>query len=133
MSNKKYERKGVLFEGKYKVKPVNTDEYLMHLSRYLHLNPVSLISPDWKEESIKAWKKTNEYLKGYKWSSYADYLGLPAASKVVKKDFVMNYFKNSSEKYKKFISSWTKEDKEQIVRGPTSNNWQILQMCLFYG
>lgn len=37
--NLKYARVGSLFQGRYKAVPVVTDEYLMHLSRYIHLNP----------------------------------------------------------------------------------------------
>jgi putative transposase len=118
--NKKYKRKGVLFEGKYKVKPVDSDEYLMHLSRYLHLNPVSLISPDWKDEGIKEIEETREYLKNYKWSSYPAYIGLDSINRPVNKGFIMDYFKNSTEKYEKFINSWTIKDKELLDRGPTS-------------
>ncbi|MHB1050113.1 MAG: transposase [Bacteroidota bacterium] len=38
--NKDQERSGHLFEGKYKIKLIDSDEYLLHLSRYIHLNPV---------------------------------------------------------------------------------------------
>lgn len=38
--NKKYHRVGHLFQGIYKASYVKTDEYLLHLSRYIHLNPV---------------------------------------------------------------------------------------------
>ena len=37
--NKKYERSGPLFESRYKGVVVETDEQLLHLSRYIHLNP----------------------------------------------------------------------------------------------
>ncbi len=123
--NKKYKRTGSLFEGKYKTILIDTDEYLMHLSRYIHLNPVSIISPDWKDKGIKEEKKIEEYLKSYKWSSYRDYIGLNSISKAVKKDFIMEYFKKSEEQYEEFIKSWTAGDKEIIVRGSTSNKNKI--------
>lgn len=37
--NKKYQRVGKLYQGVYKAVMVNTDEQLLHLSRYIHLNP----------------------------------------------------------------------------------------------
>ena len=37
--NKKYERSGSLFETRYKASRISSDEYLMHVSRYIHLNP----------------------------------------------------------------------------------------------
>jgi len=38
--NLRYDRTGRLFEGPYKYKRINSSEYLMHLARYIHLNPV---------------------------------------------------------------------------------------------
>ena len=37
--NKKYERTGALFESRYKAVRVTSDSYLLHISRYIHLNP----------------------------------------------------------------------------------------------
>ena len=38
--NKRYEHSGTLFEGNYRVKPIQTTAYLLHLCRYIHGNPV---------------------------------------------------------------------------------------------
>jgi putative transposase len=38
--NKQQGRKGTLFEGRAKTVPVDSDEYVLHLCRYIHLNPV---------------------------------------------------------------------------------------------
>ncbi len=38
--NREWSRTGHLFEGRYRIKPVNSDEYLLHLARYIHRNPV---------------------------------------------------------------------------------------------
>ena len=37
--NKKYKRSGGLFESRYKASRVSNDIYLLHISRYIHLNP----------------------------------------------------------------------------------------------
>lgn len=37
--NRKYKRRGPLFESRYKASRINSDDYLMHISRYIHLNP----------------------------------------------------------------------------------------------
>ncbi len=39
--NNKKNRKGSLWGGKFENIPVNSDEQLLHLSRYIHLNPVT--------------------------------------------------------------------------------------------
>jgi putative transposase len=36
--NIKYKRRGVIFEGRYKASNIQSDVYLMHVSRYIHLN-----------------------------------------------------------------------------------------------
>ena len=38
--NKKYNRKGVLFQGSFQAKQVLDDDHLIQLSAYIHLNPV---------------------------------------------------------------------------------------------
>ncbi len=37
--NKKYHRIGPLFETRFKASMITRDDYLMHISRYIHLNP----------------------------------------------------------------------------------------------
>ncbi len=71
--NKKYERSGSLFEGKFKSRNVNKDNYFNYLFAYVHLNPVKLIQADWKENGIKDKNKTLEYIKDFKYSSFVDF------------------------------------------------------------
>lgn len=42
--NKKYDSSGALFESRYKASMITSDGYLMHISRYIHLNPAD----DWR-------------------------------------------------------------------------------------
>ena len=42
--NLRHNRHGHLFDGRYKSKLVDGDEYLLSLSRYVHLNPVKVLS-----------------------------------------------------------------------------------------
>lgn len=37
--NKKYKRSGPLFQERFKASLIDRDEYLLHISRYIHLNP----------------------------------------------------------------------------------------------
>jgi putative transposase len=57
--NKKYEKDGALFRGRYKAILVDAESYLLRLSRYIHLNPV-------KSGLVKHPEK-------YLWSSYQFY------------------------------------------------------------
>jgi putative transposase len=38
--NERYHRVGALFQGAFRAKHIDRPEYLLHLSRYIHLNPV---------------------------------------------------------------------------------------------
>jgi putative transposase len=38
--NKRYDHRGTLFEGNYRVKAIERPAYLLHLCRYIHANPV---------------------------------------------------------------------------------------------
>lgn len=111
--NKVCQRSGALFEGAFKSRYIDNDEYLIHLSRYIHLNPVELIQPDWKKQGIKDKKAAAVFLEDYKWSSYLDYIGKHNYPSVINKEFLLAYL-GSSEKYKKFVLSWLSEDIETI-------------------
>jgi len=67
--NLRHGRHGHLLDGRYKAKLVDGDEYLLELSRYVHLNPVQIFSQKHKpiEERIKT-------LRNYQWSSYPGYI-----------------------------------------------------------
>lgn len=65
--NIKYELVGPLFQGRFKAKLVDRDHYLLHLIRYIHLNPAELAKSSQRTQKI-------EFLERYAWSSYRDYL-----------------------------------------------------------
>jgi putative transposase len=60
--NKRFDRCGVLFQGRFQSIHVNDTDYLIHLSRYIHLNPVKAGFVDRAEE--------------WEFSSYLEYAGL---------------------------------------------------------
>lgn len=73
--NTKNERTGALFQGKFKAKLINEDRYFWYLISYIHLNPIKLIEPSWKETGIINKKSAEKFLQKYKHSSYLDYCG----------------------------------------------------------
>lgn len=72
--NKKHERRGALFEGKFKAQHADSDEYLKYLYSYIHLNPVKLIQSDWKEKGIRDVLGGYAYASEYPYSSLQLYL-----------------------------------------------------------
>lgn len=92
--NKAYDRVGPLFQGRYKAVIVNTDPQLLHLTRYIHLNP----------------KKLTRDLHNW-YSSYSDYIGLTSTS-WIKPSFVLKFFRQtqnqeikSNQTYQSFVES----------------------------
>ncbi len=72
--NTKKHRKGVLFDGTFKAKHLDDDNYLKYQYAYIHLNPIGIIDNGWKEKKIKNIQKAKEFLLSYKYSSFQDYL-----------------------------------------------------------
>jgi putative transposase len=73
--NTKYDRTGVLFQGRHKSKHVDRESYLDWLRLYIHLNPLDLYIKDWKEKGIPKLKINSsiDFLNQYKWVSCDDY------------------------------------------------------------
>jgi len=104
--NKKYERTGGLFEGRFKAEHADSDNYLKYLFSYIHLNPIKLIDKEWKEQGIRNKKEALEYLNNYQYSSYVDYLGKERIqNKILNRKAFPNYFPNRKE-FSKEIFEW---------------------------
>lgn len=87
--NTKNERNGSLFQGPFKEVHIETEEQLIHTSRYIHLNPVA--------SSIIE----SEDLCTYQWSSYPEYIGI-SENNICEKETILNFFKSSKE-YEQFV------------------------------
>ena len=104
--NKKYRRTGRLFEGTFKAQHVDTDEYLKYLFAYIHLNPVKLIDPHWKENGILDREGAEKYLLRYKYSSYLDYLGQNRIENaLLDKESFPEYFEEQGS-FELFVQDW---------------------------
>ncbi|OGZ63443.1 MAG: hypothetical protein A2402_01075 [Candidatus Staskawiczbacteria bacterium RIFOXYC1_FULL_37_43] len=73
--NRKYKRKGYVFQNRFRSVPIGDDNQLRTIFNYIHVNPISLIEPGWKENGIDNLDKAVSFLEDYKWSSYSDYIG----------------------------------------------------------
>ncbi|KKQ23150.1 MAG: hypothetical protein US40_C0018G0021 [Candidatus Roizmanbacteria bacterium GW2011_GWC2_37_13] len=78
--NKKYKRVGHVFQDRYKAILMDKEEYLLHLSRYIHQNAKDIL-------------KNNQKLVNYPWSSYSKYIS-GVGPKWLKKEYVLSYFKS---------------------------------------
>lgn len=110
--NNKYQRTGGLFEGKFKSVHIKTDHQAKYLFSYIHLNPLKLIFPKWKESGVKDMKKAVIFLLKYKWSSYIDYVdNSRSENKILDIHAFPKYFLNIID-FKKETFGWFKYDEE---------------------
>lgn len=110
--NKRYQRTGRLFENTFKSSHVDEDRYLKYLFAYIHLNPVKLLEPSWKEKGVQNLPATKKYLAVYADSSYLDYLNHDRPQKtIINQDSFPEYFILPSD-FSSFINDWllTKDD-----------------------
>jgi len=96
--NHRHERVGHLFQGRYKDILVDSDQYLLELIRYIHLNPVraNLVADP----------------ANYSYSSHRAYSGLVAAPPWLTLDWGQSQF----EDYLEFMGGTVKEEMEQQLR-----------------
>lgn len=85
--NTKNKRVGPLFQGEFKAVHIESNEQLIHVSRYIHLNPlINYVVKDILE---------------YRWSSYPEYAGIEGAQKCMKGTILGQF--NSAKEYVRFV------------------------------
>jgi len=87
--NAKNKRIGSVFQGPFRAVLIESEEQLIHLSRYIHLNPYS-----------SAIVRSPSSLLNYSWSSFQEYLGWENG--FCQKEAILSSF-SSLEKYRKFV------------------------------
>jgi REP element-mobilizing transposase RayT len=98
--NKAFARTGSLFQGAFQARLVECNEYLLHFSRYIHLNPVhgGLVSRP------EAWV----------YSSYQDYLGLRHGT-MPQPQVVLDQFQARGD-YRCFVQAYLPDDREATAK-----------------
>jgi putative transposase len=105
--NTKRKRAGHLFQGRYRAILIEADEYLLELSRYIHLNPVRAGVTAKPEE--------------HPWSSYTDYIGARPAPGWLRMDAVKGHF-SSNREYCSFVEEMLDKDYENpLLRSVASS------------
>ena len=89
--NNRYQKVGSLFQGRFQAIHVDREEYLLHLTRYIHLNPVCA--------------NIVEKAEDWEFSSYQEYIDLRHGS-LPKIDRVRSQF-NSADTYRNFLEDLT--------------------------
>jgi len=97
--NKRYDRVGALFQGQFQAVHVDRNEYLLHLSRYFHLNPVEAGLVKRPED--------------WEFSSYRDYVGLRKGT-LPAPDIILSQFA-TPKAYREFVELYQPSDRDVIA------------------
>ncbi len=89
--NTKYDLAGPLLQGQFKAVRIEDDDQLLHLSRYIHLNPYTSYVVKGIDDLIN-----------YPWSSFGEYTG-QVNSGIFEKEVILSHFA-SINKYKEFVA-----------------------------
>ena len=106
--NTKYDRVGHLFQGNFRAKIVQKDEYFLHLVNYIHLNPVEIIRPRWKDGAIGNLGEVKSFLEDYRWSSLLDYIEKKNFPSVTQRNFLLDFFSDIQD-YKEEFFDWSQK------------------------
>jgi REP element-mobilizing transposase RayT len=99
--NKKYGRKGHLFQDRFKSEVIESDDYLLAAIRYTHNNPVKA--------------KIVAEPAAYKWSSYHCYIDKDGSGKEnVEKDMILEMFSGDKDKALELFINHTENHSEDV-------------------
>ena len=75
---KRNQHVGHCFQGRYKAKLVEGDDYILALTRYIHLNPIKV-----KAFEEKTVEEKLSHLENFLWSSYRSYVGFEKPEEIL--------------------------------------------------
>jgi len=89
--NRKYQRKGYVFQNRFKSVHIGNDNQFKVVVPYIFTNPTALIEPGWKELGIKnhSARGVVKFLEDYKWSNYPDCIGIKNFPSVTERNFLL--------------------------------------------
>jgi putative transposase len=93
--NRQQERTGTLFEGRFQHIRIDRDEYLIHLCRYIHLNPVKAKLVSRPEQ--------------WAYSNYQEWISQRAEA-LQDREFMREYFP-TAEAYRRFVEDYHNSDR----------------------
>jgi putative transposase len=98
---------GHLFQGRYKSILVDADEYLKHLSRYIHLNPLRC--------------NIVEKIEDYPWGSYQAYVGKEKIPEWLETDWILQLFGKNRKAANRAYRDFTEGIDIKKIRNPSSD------------
>lgn len=103
--NRSQKTDGPLFRGRYKAILIESNQYLLHLTKYIHRNPIEVKTKN---------NQLTKNLKDYKWSSYPSYLNLTPTPKWLTKSTTLSLLKNDKDIIKRYQLYVDEENNPEI-------------------
>ena len=114
--NIKREKSGYLFQNHAQIIQIQNDSYFIYIPFYLDLNLLDLIYPKNEKRKIDM-KKSLDFFKNYKWSSFRDYFGDSSEfSKIINKKLFYETFDVNPETYQKELCEFLKGDEYEMLK-----------------
>jgi len=105
--NRRHDRVGHLFQGRYRSIVVEKDAYLLELSRYIHLNPVRA--------------RMAKRPEAYRWSSYSSYLSSGSCPEWLRREDVLGQMDinpvKGRRKYRRFVEEGLRREIRDPLKG----------------
>jgi len=116
--NIKREASGYLFQNSARIVQIRNDQHFLYIPFYIDLNLLDLIYPKTERRKIDV-KKSLDFFKNYKWSSFRDYFGDSNSqfSKIINKELFYEIFDFDSETYQKELCEFLKGDEYEKIKG----------------
>lgn len=89
--NKRHDLVGHLFQGRYGAELIDSSQYFLEASRYIHLNPV-------KAQMVK-------YPQDYPWSSYNAFMSEQLNPHITTQKILSYFPEHSKEEYKLYVEN----------------------------
>lgn len=115
--NIKRETSGYLFQNSARIIPITNNRHFLYIPFYVDLNLLDLIYKKGEHRKIDI-KKSLEFFKNYKWSSFRDYFGdgTSTFSKIINRDLFYETFDTTSEVYHKELYEFFKGDEYETLK-----------------
>lgn len=68
-----HQHSGTIFQGPSRSRHVGSESYFRYIFSYVHLNPLDIFEPGWKEKKKINIQKAHQFLNAYPYSSFYDY------------------------------------------------------------
>ena len=88
--NIKHDRVGNLFVKPFRSRRVEDDRYLRKVAQYIHLNPIEIFEPGWKEGKVVRMSSIGKRLKDYPYSSLPEYMRIQRSEKAILDQEIMD-------------------------------------------